>query len=117
MFTRIFILIFLCMIFCEPQMALATAEAAEAPSWLEWLLNRIPAETIAWMVGFIGLLNGLSEGLGKLEEAIYKFSQKTETEADDKIAAVLHVVVTALRKFVGFSKGIIDFFAAKPKTK
>lgn len=112
-----FFIFFCAMIFVCPEVALAIDEAVpvDPPNWLEWLLNRIPAETIVWMVAFIGLLNGVSEGLGKLEVAITKFSEKTETEADDKIAAVLHVVVTSLKKFVGFAKGVIDFFTAKPK--
>ena len=111
------IIIFLVMIVLCPEMLLAVEEVApiDPPNWLDWLLNRIPAETIVWMVAFIGLLNGVSEGLGKLELAIKKFSEKTETEADDKIASVLHVVVMSLKKFVGFAKGVIDFFTAKPK--
>jgi len=114
-----YFILFSVLVFVCPEMALAIDEAVPAtpPSWIEWLLNRIPAETIMWVVAFVGLLNGISEGLGKLEEAITKYSEKTPTEADDKIAAVLHVVVTSLKKFAGFAKMIVDFFTAKAKKK
>jgi len=112
--SKSFFLIPLIVLF--PQIALAMSEAPES-NWIELLLNRIPSETIMWMVAFFGLLNGVSEGLAKLDEAITKYSEKTETEADDKIAAVLHVIASGLKKFVGYLKVLIDFFTAKPKSR
>jgi len=108
----------LMVIFLMMRTNIALAEASvEAPSWLSWVSDRLPGESIAWMLAFFGLLNGLSEGLGLIDKSLTKYAAETPSQTDDKVAAVLHKIVDGLRKFLVFSQGVINFFTAKAAPK
>jgi len=70
-------------------------------SFIEALMSKIPAETIAWVIAVLALLNGISYGLEKL-------AALTKNKEDDKYAA-------GLAKVVGWLKWLIDFLVAKGK--
>lgn len=97
--TFSFILLMIAGVICYPDIVLAQEISDEIPSWVGRLLERIPAETVAWVMAIFGFLNGISNGLEKLVRL-------TETKKDDKALAYL-------KKFLGSMQKFIDFFTAK----
>ena len=107
--------VMLCADVCIAETLMAVEEPV--PGWLNWLVGRIPAESIAWIMAFFGLLNGLSVALEKIDKALTAYADKTKGEGDDRIAAIFHTLTVSLANFLKFTRGFVDFFTAKRSVK